>query len=323
MLRLLYLVILSLLLAAQFFPRQLLAQTAPATPQAGTAASVTPEKAMELAEQGRCKEAIPSLKRTVSASGSSADLRKNAGVLGLRCSLSVDDRDAADVFLQLLHRQFPADPDILFIVVHAYSDLSTRTAQDLGRTAPQSIAAHKLMAEAFEMQGNWDQARHEYEEMIKKEPNAPGLHFLFGRSLLSQPNIGPEAMDLARQEFEKELEIDPKNAGAHYILGELARKRGDCEEGTAQFSQATKSDPNLAQAYLGLGYCLIDLKKYQEAITPLRVAERMLPFDGSVHFALATALNSSGQKEEAQKEFEIHRKLTAARAPSNAGANPQ
>jgi hypothetical protein len=49
----------------------------------------------------------------------------------------------------------------------------------------------------------------------------------------------------------------------------------------------------------------------------------MLPFDGSVHFALATALNSAGQKDEAQKEFEIHRKLTAARAPPNAGANPQ
>ena len=284
---------------------------------------MTAEKAIEAAEQGQCKEAIPSLKRAVNASSNAADLRKNAGILGLRCSLSTDDRDAANVFLQQLHRQFPTDPDILFIVVHAYSDLSTRTAQDLGRTAPQSIAAHKLMAEAFEMQGNWDQAQHEYEEMIKKEPNALGLHFLFGRSLLSRPNVGPETIELAKHEFEQELEIDPNNAGAHYILGELARKRGDCEEGAAQFRQATKSDPNLAEAYLGLGYCLIDLKKYGEAITPLRVAERMLPFDGSVHFALATALNSSGQKEEAQKEFEIHRKLTAARAPSNAGTNPQ
>jgi Tfp pilus assembly protein PilF len=281
------------------------------------------EKAIAAAQEGRCKESIPALRRAVSASSNPVEQRKNAGILGLRCALSLDDRDAATAFIELLHKEFSEDPDVLFIVVHAYSDLSTRTAQDLGRIAPQSIAAQKLMAEAFEMQGNWDQAQHEYEEMIKKEPNASGLHFLLGRSLLSQPNAGPETMERAKQEFEKELEIDPKNAGAHYILGELARKRGDCEEGAAQFSQSTKLDPRLAEAFLGLGYCLVTLKKYEEAIPPLRAAERMMPLNGSVHFALATALNSSGQKDEAEKEFEIHRKLTAARAASSSGTNPQ
>jgi tetratricopeptide (TPR) repeat protein len=305
-----------------FFPWLLLfAQSAP--PAATAKTPMTPEQAMEAAEQGRCKEAIPALKRAVSTSSNAAELRKNAGVLGLRCSLATDDRNAATSFIELLHKEFPQDPDVLFILVHAYSDLSTRTAQDLGRMAPQSIAAHKLMAEAFEMQGNWDQARHEYEEMIKKEPNTSGLHFLYGRSLLSQPNASSETIELATQEFRKELEIDPKNAGAHYILGELARKRGDCDEAIVQFAQSTKLDPNLAEAYLGSGYCLITLRKYDDAIAQLRSAERMLPFDGSVHFALATALNSAGQKDEAQKEFEIHRKLTAARAPPNAGANPQ
>jgi hypothetical protein len=35
-----------------------------------------------------------------------------------------------------------------------------------------------------------------------------------------------------------------------------------------------------------------------------------MPVNGSAHYALATALNPSGQKEEAQKEFGIHRSLT-------------
>ena len=73
-----------------------------------------------------------------------AEVRKQAGVLGVRCSLAMDDRDSTDEFIRLLTRQFPKDPDVLFVIVHAYSDLSTRTAQDLGRDAPQSIAAHKL-----------------------------------------------------------------------------------------------------------------------------------------------------------------------------------
>jgi tetratricopeptide (TPR) repeat protein len=309
---------------AVFFPAlSLLAQSTPPSASAKTPPPVTAEKAMELGEQGRCKEAIPSLRRALNSSVNTPDFRKNAGVLGLRCALLTDDRDAATSFIQLMHKQFPQDPDILFIVVHAYSDLSTRTAQDLGRIAPGSIPAHKLMAEAFEMQGNWDQAQHEYEEMIKREPNLSGLHFLLGRSLLSQPNANPEAIERAKQEFQKELEIDPKNAGAHYILGELARKQDNCDEAIPHFSQATGLDPNFAEAYLSWGYCLASLKKYEEAIAQLRVAERLMPLNGSVHYALATALNFSGQKEEAQKEFAIHRKLVEAADSPRANEKPQ
>jgi len=93
-------------------------------------------------------------------------------------------------FIRFLHKQFPLDPDVLFVVTHAYSDLSTSTAQDLGRTAPQSFAAHKLNAEALEMQGKWEPAQLEYEWMIQKEPNTPGIHFLLGRLLLSRPMPG-------------------------------------------------------------------------------------------------------------------------------------
>jgi len=311
------------LLAFLFPVLSLLAQGPPAPAPVGSGSTVTTEKAVELAEQGHCKEALQPLKRAMADSATAADLRKRAGVLGVRCALEVDDRDAAASFLQLLHKQFPLDPDVLYVVVHAYSDLSTRAAQDLGRTAPQSIPAQKLMAEAFEMQGNWDQAQHEYEELIKKDPHASGLHYLLGRALLSQPNASPEAVDRARDEFQKELEIDPKNAGAHYILGELARKKENCEEAVSQFAQATKLDVNFAEAYLSSGYCLIALKKYNEAIAQLRVAERLMPRNGSVHYALATALNFSGQKEEAQKEFAIHRSLTQAAAPPPVNQSPQ
>jgi len=307
-----------LLLITSLVPILLFAQSA--APTGST--PITAEKAIDLAEHGRCKEALPSLKRAVAASGSPADLRKQVAVAGLRCALSTDDRDSATMFLQQMHKQFPFDPDILFMAVHAYSDLSTRTAQDLGRTAPQSIPAQKLMAEAFEMQGNWDQAEHEYEVMIKREPNLPGLHFLLGRALLSRPNPSPEVLERAKQEFEKELEIDPTNAGAHYILGELARKKDSCEEADSHFAEATKLDVNFAEAYLGWGYCLTTLKKYDQAIVQLRIAEKLMPLNGSVHFALATALSFSGQKEEAQKEFAIHRQLTEAAAPAPVTGSP-
>ena len=91
--------------------------------------------------------------------------------------MAVDDRDSTVDFIRLLGKQFGRDPDVLFVLVHAYSDLSTRAAQDLGRTAPQSMAAHKLNAEALEMQGKWQPAQLEYEGMIEKNPNTPAFIF--------------------------------------------------------------------------------------------------------------------------------------------------
>jgi tetratricopeptide (TPR) repeat protein len=275
---------------------------------------LTPENAVNLAEQGRCRESLSGLKRAM-GNAVAAELRKQAGVLGIRCSLAVDDRESADEFIRLLNKQFSKDPDVLFIIIHAYSDLSTRTAQDLGRTAPDSFAAHKLNAEALEMQGRWEPAQLEYEGMIQKDPNARGIHFLLARLLLSRPDAGPDAPGRAKQELLKEIKIDASNVDAHYILGELARRDENWDEAISRFSQAAKLNPNFAEAYLGWGLCLVTVKKYEDAIPPLRTAERLTPGNPEVHHTLATALERSGHKEEAEKEFAIHRSLSSAQGP--------
>jgi tetratricopeptide (TPR) repeat protein len=278
-----------------------------ATP--GARSELSPDKALTLAEQGHCQESISALKRAM-VGQVRAETRKRAGILGLRCSLTLDDRDSTVDFIRLLDKQFGRDPDVLFILVHAYSDLSTRTAQDLGRTAPQSLAAHKLNAEALEMQGKWEPAQLEYEGILEKEPDAPGIHYLLGRLLLSRPDAGADAAERAKQEFLKEVQIDPKNAGAEYILGELARRDEKWDEAISRFSMAAKLDSNFAEAYLGLGFCLVAVKRYEEAIPPLRVAVRLQHGNPSAHYNLAVALSRTGKQEEAEREFAVQRQLT-------------
>jgi len=273
--------------------------------------AMTPQKAIALAEQGRCRESIPALKRSLGGQ-IPAETRKQAGVDGLRCSLAIDDRDSALDFIRSLNKQFPKDSDVLFVVVHAYSDLSTRAAQELARNAPQSIAAHKLNAEALEMQGKWDPAQLEYEGILKQDPKARGIHFLLGRLLLSRPDAPSDAAARAKQEFLTELQIDPNNSGAEFILGELARREQNWDEAISRFSAAAKLDANFAEAYLGWGASLVSSKKYEQAIAPLRTAERLTPGNPDIHHALATALSRSGHKEEAEKEFAIHRNLSSA-----------
>src|SRR5262249_52394738 len=85
---------------------------------------LSPEKAIALAEQGRCRESLSPLKHAVTGLAL-AETRKQVGVLGVRCALAMDDRDAAIDFIYLLNKQFKEDPDVLFVIIHVYSDLST------------------------------------------------------------------------------------------------------------------------------------------------------------------------------------------------------
>jgi tetratricopeptide (TPR) repeat protein len=310
-----------LLLSFLTFSYQLLAQQ-PKKPAATSSSLLTPDKAISLAEGGNCKESLSALKRAM-AGQAPAETKKKIGVLGVRCSLALDNRDATGEFIRLLAKQFPQDPDVLFVLAHAYSDLSTRTAQDLANKAPQSVPAHKLNAEALEMQGKWDEAQHEYETIIEKEPETHGIHFLLGRLLLSRPDPDGKGNERAKQEFQKEIDLDPSNAAAHYVLGELAGRSDNWDEAIWHFSEAAKLDPNFAEAYLGWGFALVTTKRYNDAIAPLRVAERLTPGNPAVHYSLATALVRTGQREEAEKEFAIHRSLSAPPPSATGTEKPQ
>src|SRR5437870_979119 len=109
-----------------------------AVAQAGKTASVPDpssslKKATELAKLGRCGEALPLLKKAYPQVADKS-AKRDAGLAGVRCGLFANQPDATVEFLRLLNRDFPQDPDVLYVSVHAYSDLSTRAAQELARS---------------------------------------------------------------------------------------------------------------------------------------------------------------------------------------------
>src|SRR5205823_13009855 len=115
---------------------------------------------LDLAEKGRCREALPLLKKSASVTADKPTKQK-VGLALTRCALSLDQVETAVNALLWLNREFPNDPDVLYVTTHAYSDLSARASLQLARTAASSYQAHELNAEALEMQGKWDDARSE------------------------------------------------------------------------------------------------------------------------------------------------------------------
>jgi Tfp pilus assembly protein PilF len=287
---------------------------AQATSSPASTASASVQKGVSLARSGHCSEALPLLEKFAPRL-LDKELKRDAGLATVRCAMTLDHRGTATAALAWLSRDFPNDPEVLYVSTHAYSDLSTRVAAELAERAPQSSQAHELNAESLEMQGKWDQAAKEYERVLQQNPNAPGIHFRLGRLLLSKPNPAPDMAEQAKKEFEAELQIDPQNAGAEFILGELARREQQWGNAIKHFSRAAQLDAGFGDAFLGLGQSLISAQKYADAIAPLEKAVKLEPQNPAAHYMLATAYSRAGHKSEAEKEFAVHRRMVQ-KAPS-------
>ena len=262
----------------------------------------------ELARAGHCDQALPLVSRSL-ARVTDKSLQKQAGFAGIRCAMAMNRMDPALDFIRVLNREFPNDPEVLYLSVHLFSDLSIRASQQLLFTAPGSYQVHEINAEALETQGNWKDAAAEYREVLKKNPNLPGIHYRIGRLLLSAPkaaNTGPEA----KQEFEEELKIDPNNAGAEYVLGELAREDEQWPAAIQHFGKAAKLDASFADAFIGLGRALLGGGRPADAIQPLQTACKLQSDNPAAHFHLATAYRRSGHKEDADREFAVYQQAS-------------
>jgi tetratricopeptide (TPR) repeat protein len=267
------------------------------------------QRAIALAQRGRCKEALPLLKNATKVTDK--QLKYQSAMLMARCAMSLDQTQTAVEALLLLNREFPRHPDVLYTTTHFYSELAARASQQLAAMAPESPQAEELEAEAFESQSDWDKASAEYNKILTQNPKQPEIHFRLGRILLSK---SPPDADGAKKEFQQELKVNPGNASAEFMLGETARQAGQWDDAALHFSRAAKLDEGFVEAYLALGMSLNSAGKFSDAIQPLQTYIEMLPADPAGHYQLATSYARTGRKADADREMALQREM-AAKSP--------
>ncbi len=271
-------------------------------------ASATAHRGTQLAESGHCDQALPLLAKSIGHL-TAGDLEKTAGFDGIKCAMSTNQMDGATDFVRILQRDFPKDPQVLYVATHVYSDLSIRASQTLLYTAPGSYQVHQLNAEALEAQGKWDDAATEYLQVLKQNPQLKGMHYRLGRIILSKPPTATSSEE-ARREFQAELAIDPTNAGAEYVLGELARQARNLPEAIGHFERATQLDRTFADAFIGLGRTLVADGKVADALAPLEIAVKLEPKNAAAHYHLGVVYQRTGRKEDAAREFALRKEIS-------------
>ncbi len=285
-------------------------------PHRSAAANSVPtvQQAIKLVEDGRCQEALPALKRALPHIADK-DLKYHAAMGVTRCAMSLqDDQTSADTLL-LLMKDFPDDPEVLYIATHYFSEMGMRAAQELTAKAPSSFQARKLQAEALESQGKNEEAAAVYSKILDDNPKTPSIHYRLGQILLAEAGT-TGSTDQAKLEFQKELEVDPLNAASEFILGELARRLGHWDEAIAHFTRAATLDVGFAEAYLALGMSLNASGKFADAVKPLESYVKMQPVDPAGHYQLAMSYARTGNKEGAARQLALQAKATSS--PQNA-----
>lgn len=274
-----------------------------------------------LAEDGQCEQAVPYLEKDFPRV-SDPPLKRTIGADAVRCEMALGRTDRAADLISALSKQFPDDPEVLYLSGHVYSELATQASERLLETAPASYQAHQFNAEVLEMQGKLDDAAAEYRKVLSLNPRLAGIHYRLGRLLLAgAPD--PAKLDEARHEFEEELKIDPGNASAEYELGDMALQARQWDDAIDHFRRAEDAEPNFTEALIGLGKSLVSAGRPQDAVAPLEQAVRLDPANPNAHYQLSFAYRRVGRDQEAEKELlayrEDHDKFVNTRQAIRAG----
>jgi tetratricopeptide (TPR) repeat protein len=228
--------------------------------------------AMSLSELGRYEEALPGLEKGFRSTD--PQIKRMCGLQLERVYTGLKrDNKAVDVAMEM-NRLYPDDPEVLYHNGKIFGNYAFLMMRKLVEVAPNSIWRHQALAEAAESQESFATAIAEYHQVLKMNPNQPGIHYRLGRTLLARARQSNSSDDLAEaeKEFEEELRLDPENGNAAYEIGLSRQNAGQFAEAQQVFEKVVRSHPDFEEAQLGLASVLTSEGKPQEALPHLQKA---------------------------------------------------
>ncbi len=115
------------------------------------------------------------------------------------------------------------------------------------------------------------------------------------------------------------LKLDPESAQAWYNLGLAEHSNNETAAALASFQNAFKYDPHDADSYYFAGVCFSEMNNYAQSITMFKSALAIQPLHASAEFAMARALQRTGDTPDARKHFTIFRHLTTTKISAAIG----
>jgi tetratricopeptide (TPR) repeat protein len=173
--------------------------------------------------------------------------------------------------------------------IHKFPDQLDASQQPLVSAAGDVAALLK--------DSKYDLAFARLDELLKKYPTTPFLHYTYGTALTALSQF-----DEGEKQFRKELELSPSSELPYLGIASLELKRHRPAAALPAAQRAVQLAPHNATAHYLLGRSYLETGNDSAAISELEIADTMAPGSPEVHFNLAKAYAKTNQPEKAERE---------------------
>ena len=199
----------------------------------------------------------------------------------------------------LLHRTYEPAIDVFTTATQRYPN-SPRLMIGLGM--------------ALDLRGKYDEAVKALLTAADLDPSDARCYVFLSKAYDSSPNQAEDVI----QRFRRYAELQPNNALAQYYYA-LSLWKGKRVGDTALDLHSVESllqksialDEKLPDAHVQLGNLYADQHEYAKSIPEYLRALELNPNLSDAHYRLGTDYVHVGQKDQAQKEFDVYQKLRA------------
>jgi tetratricopeptide (TPR) repeat protein len=279
-------------------------------------------------KKGNYSEAIPPLKRAEELSPEASAIQQllgfsllaagyaseaiphfekvhEVGALGI-AQLQSGSPTEAIVNLQAALAKTPNDPDLLFYLSRASSQLSSQSLDKLLVSFPDSPRGHQAKGQTYFQLKMYPEATKEYQQALALRPDLPGLRLELGQVYAAQadwPN--------AEKEFRQEATTQPGNAEAAYRLGDAFLEQGKMKEAAEELQRSNTLRPDMPETLYALGRSTAtsDPKTAEQSFTRVIELEKQSPLAAQAYLALAGVHRKLGRADQASQDMQEYRRL--------------
>ena len=179
--------------------------------------------------------------------------------------------------------------------------------------APDNFDAQFALGRALYGAGDPAGATHAFRAAVALKPADSRARFFLATSL---ERSGDDAAALGA--YRELIAVAPEVAEGHLGVGVLVVKRGDddLDEGIRELKKALAINDKLYEGQVALGRALIRKGRFAESLVPLKCAAELAPDNPEPHYQLAIAYRRLGQKDAAEAESALVKKIHAGRRAS-------
>jgi len=132
---------------------------------------------------------------------------------------------------------------------------------------PKEPQAHLELARGYEALGNWIAAVQEFQKLVQLYPQEPEYSYQLCKAWTK----------LSDWSVRRIIALNPNSPRLDQGLGLEYTKRGKYDQALAAYQQAARSDPKMPEIHLAMALIWLEMKKFDEALSEIKLELQLAP----------------------------------------------